>query len=312
MAQVIGRFAPTPSGPIHLGNAFAALLAWLDVRSAGGRLILRIEDLDAERCPKENAEQLMADLIRLGLDWDEGGLADEYRQSKRGAHYQQAFDELAARGLVYPCFCSRAERLAANAPHREDGAVVYDGRCRSLSAAQIAEREASGRKPAWRVTVPDLDVVIRDGNLGEYRENLAADCGDFIIRRSDGVFAYQLAVAVDDSAMGVNHVVRGRDLLPSAARQSWLHETLGYQPPKFYHVPLLLAADGKRLAKRDGALSLRELAQSHTAEEIIGLLAWWAGLLAEPAPVSPGELTAGFSWRRVAKQDITAVLPGNW
>lgn len=312
MAQVVGRFAPTPSGAMHLGNAFSALLAWLDVRHAGGKLILRIEDLDAERCPAENAEQLMADLRWLGLDWDEGGLTDAYRQSKRSGHYQAAFDALAVRGLLYPCFCSRAERLAANAPHREDGAVVYDGRCRALSAAQIAERMAGGKKPAWRVTVPDLDVTVPDGNLGEYRENLAADCGDFIIRRADGVFAYQLAVVVDDAAMGVTHVVRGRDLLPSAARQSWLHETLGYTPPQFYHVPLLLAPDGKRLAKRDGALSLRELAQKHRPEEIIGLLAWWAGLAAEPAPVSPGELTAGFDWRNVAQHDIWAVLPENW
>ena len=226
MARVCGRFAPTPSGAMHLGNAFSALLAWLDVRHAGGRLILRIEDLDAERCPVKNAEQLMADLRWLGLDWDEGGLTDVYRQSKRSEYYQAAFDELAARGLLYPCFCSRAERLAANAPHREDGAVVYDGRCRALSAVQIAERQASGIRPAWRVIVPDLDVAVQDGNLGEYRENLSSDCGDFIIRRADGVFAYQLAVVADDAAMGVTHVVRGRDLLPSAARQSISSPTL--------------------------------------------------------------------------------------
>lgn len=300
----VGRFAPTPSGDMHLGNAFAALLAWLDVRHVGGRMVLRIEDLDRERCSLEKAERLLADLRWLGLDWDEGGLAPGYVQSGRGEQYQAAFARLDAAGLVYPCYCSRAERLAANAPHAADGTVVYAGRCQGLTEEERAAFAACGRRPAWRVTVPDEDVAFVDGNLGAYRENLARDCGDFIIRRADGVFAYQLAVVVDDAAMGVTRVVRGDDLLSSAARQMWLHRTLGFEPPKFYHVPLLLAADGKRLAKRDGALAIRELRQEHEPEEIIGWLAHWAGLLDEPLPVAARELVGGFDWARVTKRDV--------
>lgn len=300
----VGRFAPTPSGDMHLGNAFAALLAWLDVRHVGGKMVLRIEDLDRERCSAEKAERLLDDLRWLGLDWDEGGLTPGYVQSGRGEHYQAAFGRLEAAGLVYPCYCSRAERLAANAPHAADGTVVYAGRCRSLTEAERAALVACGRRPAWRVMVPDEEIAFVDGNLGAYRENLARDCGDFIIRRADGVFAYQLAVVVDDAAMGVTRVVRGDDLLSSAPRQMWLHRTLGFEPPKFYHVPLLLAADGKRLAKRDGALAIRELRQEHEPEEIIGWLAHWAGLLDEPQPVAARELVGGFDWARVAKRDV--------
>lgn len=312
MPQAVGRFAPTPSGRLHLGNAFSALLAWLDIRSLGGKMLLRIEDLDAERCSPAKAEQLLRDLAWLGLDWDEGGLAPAYCQSRRTAHYQAIFDRLTAAGLVYPCFCSRAERLAANAPHTADGAVVYDGRCRALSEEERAAKIAAGKRPAWRICVPDGEIAFVDGNMGAYRENLAADCGDFIIRRSDGVFAYQLAVVADDAAMGVNHVVRGRDLLSSAPRQIWLHGLLQNEPPRFYHVPLLLAADGRRLAKRDGSLAIAELKKTHAAPQIVGLLGWWAGLLDEPVPVTPPELLAGFAWQRVAKRDIIARLPEGW
>lgn len=310
--EVIGRFAPTPSGRMHLGNAFSALLAWLDAKSCGGKILLRIEDLDAERCSEELAERLAEDLLWLGLDWDEGGLAPEYRQSRRTAYYQEIFTELAKQGYLYPCFCSRAERLAANAPHTADGAVVYSGRCRDLSAGERQKLIAGGRRPAWRIRVPEQVISLTDGNLGAYSENLAADCGDFIIRRSDGVFAYQLAVAADDAAMGVNHIVRGRDLLSSAPRQIWLHQLLHNAPPRFFHVPLLLAGDGRRLAKRDNSLTIAELRARHAAPEIIGLLAWWAGLLDEPVPVTPQELIGGFDWRRVPAGDIVARLPEGW
>ena len=236
-----GRFAPTPSGRMHLGNLLAALLAWLDARSGGGELVLRIEDLDTQRTSRLFAAQLLDDLRWLGLDWDQGGLEPDYMQSRRTAHYEEAFRLLEERGLIYPCYCSRTERMAASAPHREDGAVVYSGRCFRLTAAERAELEGQGRRPAWRVRCPDLSVTVEDGNCGTYTENLARDCGDFIVRRSDGVFAYQLAVVVDDALMGVNHVVRGRDLLCSAPRQAWLHEVLGYPPPRFFHTPLLLS-----------------------------------------------------------------------
>ena len=299
-----GRFAPTPSGRMHLGNLLAALLAWLDARSGGGELVLRIEDLDTQRTSRLFAAQLLDDLRWLGLDWDQGGLEPDYRQSRRTACYEEAFRLLEERGLIYPCYCSRTERMAASAPHREDGAVVYSGRCFRLTAAERAELEGQGRRPAWRVRCPDLKIALEDGNCGTYAENLAQDCGDFIVRRSDGVFAYQLAVVVDDALMGVNHVVRGRDLLCSAPRQAWLHRILGYEPPEFFHTPLLLAPDGRRLAKRDRDLDMGALRDRYRPEELVGLLAWYAGLLDEPQNARPDELIPRFTWAKVPKNDV--------
>ena len=299
-----GRFAPTPSGRMHLGNLLAALLAWLDARSGGGELVLRIEDLDTQRTSRLFAAQLLDDLRWLGLDWDQGGLEPDYRQSRRTACYEEAFRLLEERGLIYPCYCSRTERMAASAPHREDGAVVYSGRCFRLTAAERAELEGQDRRPAWRVRCPDLSVTVEDGNCGTYTENLARDCGDFIVRRSDGVFAYQLAVVVDDALMGVNHVVRGRDLLCSAPRQAWLHRILGYEPPEFFHTPLLLAPDGRRLAKRDRDLDMGALRDRYRPEELVGLLAWYAGLLDEPQNARPDELIPRFTWAKVPKNDV--------
>ena len=253
------------------------------------------------------AEQLAADLQWLGLDWDEGGLEPEYCQSQRTAHYQVAFDKLAAAGLVYPCFCSRAERLAVasvSAPHLGENTSVQSCPCCNLSTAEQAEKIASGRRPAWRVRVPDEEVRLLDDNMGEYRENLAADCGDFIIKRSDGVFAYQLAVVVDDALMRVNRVVRGRDLLSSTPRQIWLHRMLGSEPPSFCHVPLLLSAEGRRLAKRDHSLDMEALRQRYTAPQLIGGLAWLAGWQSMPRPAWPQDLLAGFDWQQVGREDI--------
>jgi len=306
--DVRGRFAPTPSGRMHLGNLLAALLAWLDARSAGGELLLRIEDLDTQRTSPEFARQLMDDLRWLGLDWDAGALEPGYMQSCRTAYYEEAFRVLEEKGLIYPCYCTRSERMAASAPHRDDGAVVYSGKCFHLTAAERAELERSGRRPAWRVRCPDLSVTVEDGNCGTYTENLAHDCGDFIVRRSDGVFAYQLAVVVDDALMGVNHVVRGRDLLCSAPRQAWLHQVLGYEPPKFFHTPLLLARDGRRLAKRDHDLDMGALRGRYTAEELTGLLAFYAGLLGRPEKVTASELVCGFSWAKVPKNDVVVCI----
>ena len=309
MNKVKGRFAPSPSGRMHLGNIFAALLAWLDVRSVGGEMVLRIEDLDEVRCSREYAAQIIDDLHWLGLDWDAGGLQDEYCQSMRTAHYAAAFDALAAQGLLYPCFCTRAERLAASAPHREDGAVVYSGRCRTLDEQSKQEMQAMGRRPAWRIAVPDEEWTVIDGNMGAYTIEPARQQGDYIVRRSDGVYAYQLAVVVDDGLMGVNRVVRGRDLLSSAPCQAWLHRLLGYRPPEFCHVPLLLAEDGKRLSKRERSLDMAALRQRYSADELVGILAWWAGLQDGPRPARPDDLIAGFSWQRVADRDVVAVLP---
>lgn len=302
--EIKGRFAPTPSGRMHLGNLLAALLAWLDARSSRGALVLRIEDLDTQRTSRSFAAQLMDDLRWLGLDWDEGGLEPAYMQSCRTAYYEEAFRVLVEKGLVYPCYCSRTERMAASAPHREDGAVVYGGKCSHLTEEEWTALERRGRRPAWRVRCPDLTVALEDGNCGPYAENLAHDCGDFIVRRSDGVFAYQLAVVVDDARMGVNHVVRGRDLLCSAPRQAWLHQVLGYEPPKFFHTPLLLAPDGRRLAKRDHDLDMGALRERYTAQELTGLLAYYAGLLDRPEKVTAKELVHQFSWAKVPKNDV--------
>lgn len=306
--EVKGRFAPTPSGRMHLGNLLAALLAWLDARAAGGALVLRIEDLDTQRTSGAFAAQLMDDLRWLGLDWDEGGLEPGYMQSRRTAYYEEAFRVLEEKGLVYPCYCSRSERMAASAPHRDDGAVVYSGKCFYLTEQEREALERQGRRPAWRARCPDLEVTLEDGNCGTYRENLARDCGDFIVRRSDGVFAYQLAVVVDDALMGVNHVVRGRDLLCSAPRQAWLHQVLGHEPPAFFHTPLLLAPDGRRLAKRDRDLDMGALRERYTAQELTGLLAFYAGLLDRPEKVTAGELVRQFSWAKVPKNDVVVCI----
>lgn len=306
---VRGRFAPSPSGRMHLGNLLSALLAWLDARSQGGVMVLRIEDLDPDRCTAERAARVMDDLAWLGLDWDEGGLEPDYMQSRRAPYYEEAFEKLSRMGLTYPCYCSRAERLAASAPHRADGTVVYSGKCAGLSAAERASYEAAGRRPAWRVRVPDETVSVEDGHLGRYEENLARDCGDFILRRSDGVWAYQLAVVVDDALMGINRVVRGQDLLSSAPRQAWLHRLLGHEPPVFCHLPLLVDESGRRLSKRDGDLDMSALRGRFSPEELTGWLAWLAGLQEEPKSATPARLIPGFSWAKVPKNDIVVRLP---
>ena len=293
-AAAVGRFAPSPSGVMHLGNVFSALLAWLSVRSAGGKMILRIEDLDPDRSRQEYADAIRRDLEWLGLDWDEESLP----QSRRTEYYRAAFDALDAMGLVYPCYCTRAQLHAASAPHASDGQTVYPGTCRSLRP----EDRPAGRAPAWRLKVPDETVTFHDGLMGEYSENLLRGCGDFIIRRSDLVYAYQLAVVVDDADMHVSQVVRGGDLLSSTPRQIYLYRLLGKTPPEFFHVPLLTAPDGRRLSKRDGDLDLDALRQRHTAEAIIGLLACAAGLLPKPEPVSAGELAPQFDWSRVTRE----------
>lgn len=291
--MVVGRFAPSPSGRMHLGNVFSALLAWLSVRSAGGKMILRIEDLDPDRCRPEYAAQLRRDLEWLGLDWDE----EQTPQSRRTEVYAEAF----ARLDTYPCYCSRNELHAASAPHASDGAVIYAGACRDLTAA---ERAAKTRRPAWRVRVPDEEVSFVDGLQGEVRENLARKCGDFILRRSDGVYAYQLAVVVDDAAGGVTEIVRGADLLRSTPRQLWLQTQLGLPHPHYYHVPLLCAPDGRRLSKREHDLDLGVLRQTLTAGQLLGKLAFLAGLLDRPEAASAAELTREFDWTHVFTKNI--------
>ena len=297
MTEVVGRFAPSPSGRMHLGNVFAALLAWLSVRSQGGAMILRIEDLDPDRCRQEYIETLRDDLQWLGLTWD----VEQTPQSLRSPAYAAAFDRLQAQGLLYPCYCSRTELHAASAPHASDGRVIYAGTCRNLTPAA---RAAKTKAPAWRLRVPDEIWAVEDGLQGRYEENLARDCGDFIVRRADGVYAYQLAVVVDDAAGGVTEVVRGMDLLSSTPRQCYLYHLLGKTPPAFFHVPLLLAPDGRRLSKRERDLDLGALRAAHRPEALLGRLAFWAGLLERPEAVSAAELAAAFSWTRVRREPV--------
>ena len=297
--RVVGRFAPSPSGRMHLGNLWSCLLAWLAAHSQGGGVVLRLEDLDPDRCRVEYCDQVMRDLEWLGLTWE----GEVVYQSRRTQAYTQAFQELEEQGLIYPCYCTRAQRLAASAPHRSDGLSIYDGRCRRLTHQERQEL-ARTRTPAWRVEVPDREVVFRDLLQGEYRENLQRDCGDFILRRSDGVYAYQLAVVVDDAFMGVNQVVRGSDLLSSTPRQLWLQEQLGLPHPQYGHVPLLLAPDGRRLAKRDRDLELGQLQQHYSAPQLVGRLAYGAGLLDRPEAITPEELVSLFTWDKLPREDL--------
>lgn len=299
--QVVGRFAPSPSGRMHLGNAFSALIAWLSARSAGGRMVLRIEDLDPRASSRERAATLIDDLTWLGLDWDEG----PYYQSDRADVYCEAINRLGEMGLTYPCFCTRAELHAASAPHASDGTYLYAGTCRGLSEDKVRRRSAV-RPPAIRLIVPGEDdpsgtIEWHDLGFGPQQEVLARECGDFLIRRSDGVVAYQLAVVIDDCLMGVNQVVRGCDLLGSSARQTYLARLLGFTPPTFGHVPLLVAPDGRRLSKRDRDLDLGALREAGVVpESIVGALAHASRIAATAAPVRPQDLIEAFSWEKIA------------
>lgn len=301
-----GRFAPSPSGRMHLGNAWSALLAWLSVRSRGGTMVLRLEDLDPDRCKRSFCDGVEEDLKWLGLDWDEGGSAggDRYYQSNRSDLYATALEQLREKGLLYPCYCTRGQLHAANAPHRSDGEVIYAGTCRNLTEEERREREKT-RRPALRIRVPEEKIQFTDRLQGVYGEQLATDCGDFILRRSDGVFAYQLAVVVDDAWMGVTDVTRGSDLLSSTPRQIFLQRQLGYETPEYCHVPLLCAPDGRRLSKREADLTLAALRESGMKPEtIVGRLACAAGLIDRPEPISAVELIPLFSVERLPKEDI--------
>ena len=303
-----GRFAPSPSGRLHLGNMMSSLLAWLDVRSLGGKMVFRLEDLDGERSYDEYARLMADDLHWLGLDWDEGWPDDKsYAQGARTALYEEAFASLQRRGMVYPCFCSRQQRLAASAPHpgeeRGDGGCA----CRHMDGGEYASLLKKGRRPAYKVAVPDVSISIDDGHCGRWEENLMHGGGDFILRRSDGVFAYQLAVSVDDAAMGITRVVRARDLLSSAPRQRWLIETLGGTAPDYCHAPLLISPEGRKLSKREGDLNMEFLRQRFSARELTGLMAHMCGLTETDEPVSPAELVTAFDWKKVPAGDI--ILP---
>ena len=283
---------------MHLGNVFSALMAWLSVRSQGGEMVLRMEDLDTLRTSGEYAEILREDLAWLGLDYDR----ETPPQSTRGQTYDGYFRRLEAAGLLYPCYCTRSQLHSVNAPHLSDGTYVYPGTCRNLTEAQ---RRAIHRAPAWRVQVPDREWSLEDRVQGQYRLNLARECGDMVVRRADGVYVYQLAVTVDDGEAGVTEVVRGMDLLSSAPRQMYLQELFGFPHPVYAHVPMLLAPDGRRLSKRDRDLDLGELRKCKTPAEITGHLAFAAGLIDQDTPASPQELIPHFAWHKLPKNSIT-------
>jgi glutamyl-tRNA synthetase len=291
-----GRFAPSPTGRLHLGNLRSALLGWLSARSRQGEFLLRIEDLDPERCRPELVGDLYRDLEFLGLDWDEPVLV----QSQRHAVYAAALDRLRAQGDVYACSCSRAEiARAASAPHLGEEGPVYPGTCRGGAAPK------PGRPAALRFRArPGLTRFV-DALRGECAQDVSAEVGDFVVCRGDGVPSYQLAVVVDDAASGVTEVLRGDDLLSSTPRQLQLYQALALSPPSYVHVPLLLQVDGKRLAKREGATTVAGLRERNVpAEAIVGLLAKWSGL-GDGTPVTPRELLRGFSVSKLTRAPTT-------
>lgn len=298
---VVGRFAPTPSGRLHLGNLMCAMLAWLSAKAQGGKILLRIEDLDLARCPfmGENTKYLLDDLAWMGMQFD----GEVLWQSQRSEIYDTYFEKLEKAGLIYPCYCSRAELHAASAPHRSDGEPLYDRRC--LRLLQSGEPIRATKKPAHRVIVPNAVYGFSDGLQGRYEENLERDCSDFVVRRSDGVYAYQLAVVVDDGLSGVNEIVRGNDLLCSTPRQMFLQEKFGFSTPVYRHIPLLTDAEGRRLSKRDGDGCMESVrARYADARPVIGALAAALGLIPRVEAVSLEELIPLFDWARIPRDAV--------
>jgi glutamyl-tRNA synthetase len=302
-----GRLAPSPTGALHLGNARSFLLAWLSVRSRGGTVVMRIEDLDHPKVKPWTVSEILDDLRWLGLDWDEGpdvgGASGPYVQRERSEQYAAALEVLEAKGLVYPCVCSRQDVESAQAaPHAEDF-QRYPGTCRGLfrSFADARMGLPSGRLPAWRFKAPDEQVCFDDGFCRRQEANVCRRDGDFVLARDAQGAGYMLAVVVDDAAMGITEVLRGDDLLPATHRQLLLYRALGLAPPQFVHVPLVVGPDGKRLAKRHGDTRLRAYRESGvTAEQIVGFLAWSCGLVPEATRCSPQDLVAGFSLDKLA------------
>lgn len=303
---------------MHLGNVFCALLSWLSAKRQGGQWMLRIEDLDPQRSRRSFAMQLQEDLQWLGLPWD----GEVVWQSERSDIYEHYLRKLMDAGLTYPCFCTRADIMATQAPHETDGRIVYAGTCRGKykNSSPLGEVGKGLPPAAVRLMVPDEVITFQDGHYGEQRVNLAEHCGDYILRRKDGAWAYQLAVVVDDALMGVTEVVRGRDLLLSTPQQIHLYRTLASlsSPTKgdrevfrdrgvsFCHHPLLVNENGQRLCKRDLSMDLGILQEKHTSpKEIIGRLAHLAGIIPEPTPTLPQDLLPFFTWQKVSKEDIT-------
>ncbi len=297
--MVTGRFAPTPSGRMHLGNILCAMLAWLSARSQGGRFLLRIEDVDVPRCPKAAGEACIEDLRWLGFDWE----GTVIWQRDRTAAYEAVIANLTAAGQTYPCFCTRAELHPENAPNLGDTQVVYPGTCARLTPEEVRIRLRQ-RNPAIRLRVPDEEIIFTDRLQGIIAENLKRDCGDFVLRRSDGLFGYQLAAVTDDAESGVTEVVRGRDILSATPRQIYLLRLLDSPAPVYAHIPLLTDASGRRLAKRNRDLGLPALSKRYKPEALIGMLAQACGLRESAAPTSLRELADEFDWARIRREDF--------
>lgn len=326
-SPVLGRFAPSPTGLLHLGNAWAFLLAWLSARSKGGQIILRMEDLDPQRSRPAFAAAILDDLAWLGLDWDYGPdsptccpISGPFVQSQRNEIYASALARLEATGQTYPCFCSRKDlQILASAPHSAVDGAAFNDPCLHLTRQESADLLASGRQASLRLHCPAKEICFSDAVMGSQCFSREQFGGDFALRRADGVMAYQLAVAVDDGLMGVTEVVRGRDLLPSTPRQLLVMRLLGLPTPDYAHIPLLLDASGERLAKRHASLSLSALRASGVRpEKIVGYLARLAGINPLGANAHPRELVCRFSFDalpradlRVMDEDMEYLMKGN-
>jgi glutamyl-tRNA synthetase len=284
-----GRFAPSPTGTLHVGNLRTALVAWLFARSQDARYLVRMEDLDTGRVRERFYDEQLHDLAAIGLDWD----GPVVRQSERIALYEAALQTLRNHGLVYECWCTRAEiRDAASAPHDDLPEGAYPGTCKRLTVAQRAERDAGDRPPALRVDADGARIAFED-RLAGHQEGVV---DDFVVRRNDGAFAYNLAVVVDDGAQGIGEVVRGADLLDSTPRQLWLADQLGIERPRHAHVALMLGPDGARLAKRHGAVTLADrAAQGQPADDVRDELAASLDICARGEHLTPAELVERFS-----------------
>jgi len=304
---VRSRLAPSPTGALHVGNVRTFLLTWLHVRAAGGTLVLRVDDLDGPRVKKGAEKEALSDLEWLGLDWDEG--EGVLVQSERAPVYDVAAHDLLARGLAFPCVCTRSEvETAASAPHGPDG-PRYPGTCRGRWPSLEEAARATGRPVALRFLVPPGPVPFDDLLFGAQAHDVAEETGDFVIRKSNGTAAYQLATVIDDAATAVDLVIRGSDLLPSTSRQLLLQRALGLPTPAHLHLPLVVGPDGRRLAKRHGDTSVRTLrAAGFSAPALVGRIAATAGLCGPGDALTPRELLACYDPRRLSRD--TVVLDG--
>ncbi|MBX3449969.1 MAG: tRNA glutamyl-Q(34) synthetase GluQRS [Planctomycetaceae bacterium] len=311
---VVGRLAPSPTGAQHLGNARTYLIAWLAARAAGGRVILRIEDIDSPRVKAWAVQQAIDDLRWLGLDWDEGpdigGPNGPYVQTERQEYYRRFFRELSDRNLVYPCTCSRSDIAAASAPHADQEGPVYPGTCRHRSSRD-QENLAAGSF-SWRFRLTTESDSYFDHGAGQQSRSPAADLGDFVICKADGTPSYQMAVVLDDAAMGVTQVVRGNDLIPSTFRQRALIRAWGLPIPEYLHLPLVIGPDGRRLAKRHGDTRLSILRENSVPpERLIGFLAWSAGLREFPGPATAQSLLDSFEPTKLHSRPFV-LHPAHW